>query len=106
MQLDILRELRSPDKLRKSLDVVEIVLGFLTSGGGKPKTRLLAYLKKLKMDKRSFSDKVSHCCQTCRLKMTTTLLQAKEHCNLEHIMSLWQTLSVGLAKGITLSEQV
>ena len=62
VQLDILRELRSPDKLRKSLDVVEIVLGFLTSGGGKPKTRLLAYLKKLKMDKRSFSDKVSHCC--------------------------------------------
>ena len=59
VQLDILRELRSPDKLRNSLDVVEIVLGLLTSGGGKPKTKLLAYLKKLKMDDKPFSDKVN-----------------------------------------------
>jgi hypothetical protein len=87
VQLDILRELRSPDKLRKSLDVVEIVLGFLTSGGGKPKTRLLSYLRKLNMEKRSFSEK------------------AKQHCNLEHILSLWCTLSVGLARTITLSGQ-
>ena len=57
--MDILRELGSPDKLRKSLDVVEIVLGFLTSGGGKPKMRLLSYLKKLKMEKMTFSEKVS-----------------------------------------------
>ncbi|CAI8027543.1 E3 ubiquitin-protein ligase rnf213-alpha [Geodia barretti] len=75
VQQDILRELGSPDKLRRSLDVVEIVLGFLTSGGGKPKTTLRSYLRKLKMEKRSFSKK------------------AKEHCNLEHILSLWQTLS-------------
>lgn len=61
VQMDILRELGSPDKLRKSLDVVEIVLGFLTSGGGKPKTRLVSYLKKLKMEKKTFSEKVSEC---------------------------------------------
>jgi hypothetical protein len=56
---EILQELRSPDELRKSLDVVEIVLGFLTSGGGKPKTRLVTYLNKLKMEKRIFSEKVN-----------------------------------------------
>ena len=59
MQLDILRELGSPAKLRKSLDVVEIVLGFLTSGGGRPSTTLVKYLKKLKMEKKTFSEKVS-----------------------------------------------
>ena len=58
MQLDILRELGSPDKLWKSLDVVEIVLGFLTSGGGSSKTKLTSYLRKLKMEKMSFSEKV------------------------------------------------
>jgi hypothetical protein len=87
VQLDILRELGSPDKLWKSLDVVEIVLGFLTSGGGSSKTKLTSYLRKLKMEKMSFSEK------------------AKEHCNLEHIISLWQTLSVGLARDITLNGQ-
>jgi hypothetical protein len=84
---EILQELRSPDELRKSLDVVEIVLGFLTSGGGKPKTRLVTYLNKLKMEKRIFSEK------------------AKQYCNLEHILSLWETLSVGLAKTLTLNGQ-
>ena len=59
MQTEILLELRSPDMLRRSLDVVDIVLGFLTSGGGKPKTRLVSYLRKLKMEKKTFSEKVS-----------------------------------------------
>ena len=58
VKLDILRELGSPDKLRKSLDVVEIVMGFLSSGGGKPKSKLLSYLRKLKMERRRFSEKV------------------------------------------------
>lgn len=61
MKGEILQELRSPDELCRSLDVVDIVLGFLTSTGGKPKTRLLTYLKKLKMDDKAFSKKVSHC---------------------------------------------
>ena len=65
VQLDILRELGSPDKLRKSLDVVEIVIGFLTSGGGKPNTTLLSYLRKLRMEKRIFSEKVSLLCHLC-----------------------------------------
>lgn len=49
----------SPDKLRKCLDVVEIVLGFLTSGGGKPKLRLRSYIKSLKMNGKEFSEKVN-----------------------------------------------
>ena len=60
VQKDILRDLGTPDKLRKSLDVVEIVLGFLSSGGGKPKTRLLSYLKKLRIECKSFSEKVNN----------------------------------------------
>ena len=59
VQLDILRELVSPDKLRKCLDVVEIVLGFLTSGGGKPKLKLRSYIKSLKMNGKEFSEKVN-----------------------------------------------
>lgn len=59
IQKDILQELGTPDKLRKSLDVVEIVLGFLSSSGGKPTTRLVSYLKKLRMEKKTFSEKVS-----------------------------------------------
>ena len=62
VKLDILRELGSPDKLRKSLDVVEIVMGFLSSGGGKPKSKLLSYLRKLKMERRRFSEKVCIFC--------------------------------------------
>ena len=58
MQLDILRELGSTDKLWKSLDVVEIVLGFLTTSGGSSKTKLISYLRKLKMETMSFSEKV------------------------------------------------
>ena len=57
--MDILRELATPDKLRKCLDVVEIVLGFLTSGGGKPTLRLRSYLKRLKMERKAFSEKVA-----------------------------------------------
>ena len=58
VQKDILRELGTPDKLRRSLDVVEIVLGFLASGGGKPTTKLHTYLKKLRMERKTFSEKV------------------------------------------------
>lgn len=42
--------------------MVEIVLGFLTSGGGKPSTTLIKYLKKLKMEKKTFSEKVGEIC--------------------------------------------
>ena len=59
MKKDIIAELCTPDRLREALDVVEIVLGFLSSGGGKADKPLGEYINKtLKMRKRSFSQKV------------------------------------------------
>ena len=58
---DIIAELRTPDRLREALDVVEIVLGFLSSGGGKADKPLGDYIDKtLKMRKRRFSQKVRY----------------------------------------------
>ena len=56
---EILAELRTPDLIRENLDVVDIVLGFLSSGGGKPDKLLGEYVDKvLKMKRRPFSKKV------------------------------------------------
>ena len=70
MQQEILQELRTPDRLRETLDVVDIVLGFLSSGGGKADQPLKGYVNQtLKMKRRPFSEKVSwllfdgSCCQ-------------------------------------------
>ena len=55
---EILSELRTPDRLREALDVVEIVLGFLTSGAKADKP-LGEYIDRmLKMKRRPFSSKV------------------------------------------------
>ena len=59
MQKEILAELRTPDRIRDNLDVVDIVLGFLSSGGGKPDKPLGEYVDRvLKMKRRPFSQKV------------------------------------------------
>jgi hypothetical protein len=59
VQREILAELRTPDRLRENLDVVDIVLGFLSSGGGKPDKLLGEYVDRvLKMKRRPFSQKV------------------------------------------------
>ena len=56
---EILSELRTSDRLREALDVVEIVLGFLSSGGVKADKPLGEYIDKmLKMKRRPFSSKV------------------------------------------------
>ena len=56
---EILSELRTPDRLREALDVVDIVLGFLSSGGGKADKPLEEYIDRmLKMKRRPFSSKV------------------------------------------------
>ena len=56
---DIIAELYTPDRLREALDVVEIVLGFLYSGGGKADKPLGDYIDKtLRMKHRHFSQKV------------------------------------------------
>ena len=33
-------------------------------------------------------------------------VQARDHCNLEHVVSLWRTLSLQLAKQHTIAEHV
>ena len=59
VQREILAELRTPDRLRENLDVVDIVLGFLSSGGSKAEKPLGEYIDKvLKMKRRPFSVKV------------------------------------------------
>ena len=59
MKKEILKELNSPAGIRSNLDVVDIVLGFLSSGGGKAEKPLGEYVDKvLKMKGRPFSDEV------------------------------------------------
>ena len=56
----IVADLPTPDRLREALDVVEIVLGFLSSGGGRADKSLGEYINKtLRMKKRRFSKEVS-----------------------------------------------
>jgi hypothetical protein len=56
----IIAELKTPHLLRESLDIMEIVLGFLSSGGGRAEKSLGDYIDKtLKMKNRHFSKKVS-----------------------------------------------
>lgn len=51
MQKEIIKHLRTPDRLRQNLDVVDIVLCFLSSGGGKADKPLRDYVKDvLKME--------------------------------------------------------
>ncbi|XP_064403130.1 E3 ubiquitin-protein ligase RNF213-like isoform X2 [Halichondria panicea] len=80
IQQDIITDLRTPDKLKESLDVVDIVLGLLSSGGASDDVRLEKYILSTKMGNKPFSAK------------------AKEHCTLGHILSLWETISVELAR--------
>lgn len=59
VQKDILSDLRGSDRLCESLDVVHIVIGFLSSGGGKPDKPLGEYIDRvLKMKGRLSSQKV------------------------------------------------
>ena len=56
---EILSELRTPDRIRENLDVVDIVIGFLSSGGGKTEKPLGEYVDRvLRMKRRPFSRKV------------------------------------------------
>jgi len=56
---EVLAELTTPALLRANLDVIDTLLGFLSSEGGKPDKFLGKYIEKvLKMRKGSFSKKV------------------------------------------------
>ena len=59
LQREILSELRTADRIRENLDVVDIVIGFLSSGGGKAEKPLGEYIDRvLKMRRRPFCQKV------------------------------------------------
>ena len=58
-QKEILGEICTLDRLRENLDVVDIVLGFLSSGGGKANKPLGEYIHRVLKMKKPFSQKVS-----------------------------------------------
>ena len=59
-QKDINNELRTTQNIRDCLDDVEIIIGFLSSGGGDANIELRKYVKRaLKMEDRFKSKKVS-----------------------------------------------
>ena len=61
VQQEIVQELRSVDRIREALDVVDFVMGFLSSGGGEADRLLGAYITRaLPMMRRFFSEKVSN----------------------------------------------
>jgi hypothetical protein len=57
-QKEIVKELRTPDRLRENLDVVDIVLGFVSSGGGKADKKLGEYVRKVLQMRRPLSQMV------------------------------------------------
>ena len=58
VQKEILAELRTQNLLRANLDVIDIVLGFLSTGGGRPEKMLGDYIRKVLKMKKPFSEKV------------------------------------------------
>ena len=104
--------MHSSNSLRECLDVVDIVLGFLSSGGGKADKNLGDYIDNtLRMSIREFSAKVSATVVLIyvvgRLVFwEISLFPSVQLCTLGNILSLWEILAVALAKRLTLSEQV
>ena len=101
------------NRIRDALDVVDIVLGFLSTGGGRADRQLGEYITRaLRMKKRFFSEKVGGKSSLHYMRMCTSTtcvflsFQAREHCTLGHTLSLWETLSVELARRFVLSGHV
>ena len=77
-QKDIISDLRTPDRLRENLDIIDIVIAFLSSGGGKPDKPLGEYIKRvLKMDTKAFSSKVGFVSITTLNFESPELIQAQ-----------------------------
>ena len=107
-QQDIIRQLQTMQKIRHCLDVVEIAMGFLATGGQKAENDLGSYVEKtLRMKHKLSSKKVVLCVMELLIAQCPPLiLQALKCCRLGHVLSLWETLSVELARRLTLSGQV
>ena len=58
VQREIINELHTVDKLRSALDMVEMVMGFLASGGGIAHQSLAVYTEKVLKLQDSFMFKV------------------------------------------------
>ena len=71
-QKDIISDLVEIDQLCDSLDVVNILLGFLATGGGRADTRLDDYLIKLRMKSKPISKMVSTLYSSCFIFNVTT----------------------------------
>ena len=104
IQQDILTEVHTLEGVHEILDVIDIVLGFLSSGGGSADKPLGEYVEKvLKMNTRKFSPKV-HILLLLgvtikgQCKIWMVLFQIQQYCKLGHIVSLWKCLSVELAR--------
>lgn len=73
MQQEILTEVHTLERVHEILDVVDIVLGFLSSGGGDADKPLGEYVEKvLKMKIRKFSPKV--CIQLLSMPHTPIII--------------------------------
>ncbi len=77
---EIITEVNAPAALRANLDVVDTVLGFLSSGGGKPDVSLGKYVEKvLKMKKGSFSGKVFTSCSGSKYLLYNRTIVVNTH---------------------------
>lgn len=103
-QADIITELGSMQRMRECLDVVEIVIGFLSSGKNNANMELKTYVKRvLRMEDRFVSKKVWNYKYN---KTAYILVQVMEFCTLSHILSLWVTLSVQIGRNLTILGEV
>ena len=92
-------------KLKEAMDAVEIILVFVSSGGAKAEKNLGEYAERaLRMD-RQFCSVVS-CYLSLHSLPYNFANQAQKYCKLKHIISLWQTISVKLARPLALKGQV
>ena len=108
-QTDIVTELGSIQRMRDCLDVVEIVIGFLSSGKNNANMELKTYIKRvLRMENRFVSKKVWNNFQylTQYRYYLMHFVQAMEYCTLSHILSLWGTLSVQIGRNLTINGEV
>lgn len=84
-QLEILGDLNSIPMLKNAVDTLGIVMAYLIAGSGaSAEMNLSTYAKPLRIE---FCSKI------------------QEHCKLSHVLSLWETISVAIARQHVIREQ-
>ena len=105
VQREILGELGSTQQLRESLDTLETVMAFLAPAVGvSVNMKLSTFAENLKMQ---FSSKVSSWCYViwCNIHIKIPC-KIQQHCQLSHVLSLWETMSIALAVQHVMRKQV